>query len=229
MRLALACVAALVVCGSASAGDSLRVLYVGNSLTAANDLPRMVAELGSRTGVTVAYDVRAPGGFALEDHWQQTDVRDAIASGGYDWVVLQQGPSTLPESGENLRVWARTFADAARAAGARTALYGVWPESERRYALDAGIANYRRAAAESGSVLLPAAAAWKRAWAAAPKLALYGPDRFHPSRLGTYAAAVVIYAGLTGKPAVGLPRLGLPARAARIVQSAAAAALRSSR
>ena len=227
MRLALACVAALVVCGSASAGVSLRVLFVGNSLTAANDLPHVVAELGARTETTITYDVRAPGGFALEDHWQQTDVREAIETGGYDWVVLQQGPSTLPESGENLRVWARTFADAVRAAGARAALYAVWPESARRYALDAGIANYRRAAVESGSVLLPVGAAWKRALVAAPNLALYGSDGFHPSRLGTYAAAVVIYAGLTGRPAVGLPRLGFSARVARIVQTAAAAALRS--
>jgi hypothetical protein len=206
---------------------TLHVLFVGNSLTAANDLPAMVAELGARTGVTIDYDARTPGGFALEDHWQQTDVRDAIANGRYDWVVLQQGPSTLPESGENLRTWAGTFADAVRAAGGRTALYGVWPESERRDALDAGIANYRRAARDSGSVLLPAAAAWKRAWAASPKLALYGPDGFHPSRLGTYAAAVVVYAGLTGKPAVGLPRLGFAPRVARIVQTAAAAALRA--
>jgi hypothetical protein len=206
---------------------TLHVLFVGNSLTAANDLPGMVVQLGARSGVTIEYDVRTPGGFALEDHWQQTDIRDVIANGHYDWVVLQQGPSTLPESGENLRVWAGTFADAIRAAGGRPALYGVWPESYRRSALDAGIGNYRRAARDSGSVLLPAGAAWKAAWRAAPKLALYGPDGFHPSRLGSYVAAVVIYAGLTGSSPVGLPRLGFSARVARIAQTAAAAALRA--
>jgi len=206
---------------------TLHVLFVGNSLTAANDLPGMVAQLGARGGgVTIVYDVRAPGGFALEDHWQQTDVADAIANGRYDWVVLQQGPSTLPESGANLRLWAGTFADAVRAAGGRPALYGVWPESYRRSALDAGIANYRRAALDSGSVLLPAGAAWRAAWRVSPRLALYGPDGFHPSRLGTYLAAVVIYAGLTGRSPVGLPRLSLAPRTALIVQRAAAVALR---
>jgi hypothetical protein len=205
---------------------TVHVLFVGNSLTAANDLPAMVAQLGARSGVAVEYDARTPGGYALEDHWQMTDIRDAIFGGHYDWVVLQQGPSTLPESGENLRVWAGTFADAIRAAGARPALYGVWPESYRRSALDAGIGNYRRAARDSGSVLLPAGAAWKAAWKLSPRLALYGPDGFHPSRLGTYLAAVVIYAGLTGRSPVGLPRLFVPARTALLLQRAAATALR---
>jgi len=205
---------------------ALHVLFVGNSLTAANDLPGMVAQLGTRSGVTISYDVRAPGGYALEDHWTLTAVRDAIANGQYDWVVLQQGPSTLPESGANLREWAKTFADAVRAAGGRPALYGVWPESYRRYALDAGIASYRDAARDSGSVLLPAGAAWRAAWRASPRLALYGPDGFHPSRLGTYLAAVVIYAGLTGRSPVGLPRLFVPARTALTLQRAAASALR---
>jgi hypothetical protein len=205
---------------------TLHVLFVGNSLTAANDLPAVVAQLGARSGVSIVYDARTPGGFALEDHWQQTDVRDAIANGHYDWVVLQQGPSTLPESGVNLREWATTFADAVRAAGGRPALYGVWPESYRRSALDAGIANYAAAARASGSVLLPAGAAWRAAWRVSTRLALYGPDGFHPSRLGTYLAAVVIYAGLTGRSPVGLPRLFVPARTALTLQRAAAAALR---
>jgi hypothetical protein len=222
--------ALLVSASSAAAAPPLRVLYVGNSLTAANDLPHLVATLGARAGTTIEYDVRAPGGYALEDHWTQTDIQGVIAAGRYDWVVLQQGPSSLPESGENLRVWARTFADAARAAGGRAALYTVWPESYRRGALDAVIGNYRQAARDSGSALFPAGAAWKTAWQVEPSLRLYGADGFHPSRLGTYLAALVIYAGLTGTPAVGLPRVvdgfSVSPRVARILQRAAAAALR---
>ena len=34
----------------------------------------------------------------------------------------------------------------------------------------------------------------------------YGPDQFHPSRLGTYLAAAVVYTGLTGDLPRALPR-----------------------
>ena len=236
LAVAAAAAAATWAAGSASAhagGDPLRVLFIGNSLTSTNDLPGMVAALGARTGHPIAVEMRALGGFALEDHWNLTDVRDELSRGGFDWVVMQQGPSSLPDSGENLREWSIVFADAIRAGGATPALMTVWPEWYRRSVFDWVIGNYRRAARESGSVLLPAGAAWKALLAAHPTIPLYGPDGFHPTRLGTYAAAVVVYSRLTRSSPVGLPTalsVGgtvyvVNARYARLVQRAAAAAL----
>ena len=217
----------LALAPSAAAAGTLRVLFVGNSLTAANDLPGTVAALARGSGTAIVYDVRAPGGFALEDHWQTTDVRDAIAQGRYDVVVLQQGPTSLPESRANLLEWGRTFSAAIRAAGARPAFFTVWPESWRSSAFDAVIYSYRAAARDNVALLLPAGLAWKRVLRANPALELYGPDGFHPSRLGTYLAAVTIASGLTGTPAVGMERLGVAPRTAAILQRAAAAALRA--
>jgi hypothetical protein len=227
---ALLVVVCAVVGAAPAAAAPLRVLFVGNSLTATNDLPGMVARVASGTGVAFEYDVRAPGGYALEDHWNLTDIQDVIASGHYDWVVLQQGPSSLPESYANLREWASRFAGAVRAAGGRTALYTVWPERYRLSALDAVIANYRRAAEAAGAAVLPAGLAWKSVLRTNPKLPLYGPDGFHPSTFGTYLAALVVYSGLTGRSPVGLPRpVTVSAQRARILQRAAAAALRATR
>jgi hypothetical protein len=215
MRALVVLVCALAAVPVATA--SPRVLFVGNSLTAANDLPGMVARVGG-------FDVvaRTPGGYSLEDHWQLTDVEDVIAQGSFEFVVLQQGPSSLPDSGANLVEWTKTFADAIRGAGAKPVVYMVWPESYRRSVLNAVISNYRRAARESASLLAPVGEVWKRA----PGLALYGRDGFHPSRLGTYAAAVTITAVLAGRSPVGLPVVaGISATRARAVQRAAAAAL----
>ena len=74
---------------------------------------------------------------------------------------------------------------------------------------------------------MPAGLAWKNVLRTHRGIKLYGPDGFHPSRLGTYLAAVTIAAGITGKPAVGMARLGVSARVAAILQRAAAAALRA--
>ena len=203
------------------------MLFVGNSLTAANDLPAMVAALGARTGTPIEYETRAPGGFSLEDHWKLTDVADAIARGRYDWVVLQQGPTSLPESAANLETYAPLFANAIRAAGGKPALYMVWPEKYRISVLDQVVANYLAAARHSGSVILPAGLAWLKAIQSHPGFPLYGSDGFHPNRLGSYLAAITIYARISGRSPVGLPRLGVKQRNATIAQRAASAALRA--
>lgn len=185
----------------------MRVLFIGNSLTYFNDLPRLVAALSTVAGddpplqaAQVSY-----GGFALEDHLTQGDAPRAIAQGGWDVVLLQQGPSTLPESRENLIEYTRRFDVLIRAAGARTGIYGVWTSADRMFAFDDGIESYRQAAEAVDGILCPAALGWKAAWRRDPSLPLYGPDQFHPSALGSYLAALVIYAELRDKSPVGLP------------------------
>ena len=109
---------------------------------------------------------------------------------------MQQGPSALPESQANLREYAVRWSAEARANGARLALLTVWPESYRRGALTEVIASYRRAATSAKAELLPAGDAWRRAWHCEPGTPLYGRDGFHPSELGTYTAALVVYGRL---------------------------------
>lgn len=227
--LALALVAG---CGGedTSRTNPLRVLFVGNSLIATNDLPARVAEIAAESGRRpVEAHTVAPGGVSLEEHWRATGARKLLAAGTWDVVVLQQGPSSLPASRAHLRRWARRWADEARAHGVRPALLVPWPEAERKSALLATIASYADAAAASGSVLLPAGAAWRAAWRRDPGLELYGPDGFHPSELGTSLAALVIYAGLTGASARSLSVDRVAGDVARILRDAADEALAGAR
>ena len=220
---------ALSVAGSTSAAppEPLRVLFVGNSLTQANDLPAQVARLADATGRSLEYKTVAFGGFNLEDHWNQGDARTALATGDFDVVVMQQGPSALPESQVDLKLWAQRWASEATAAGTRLALLTVWPESWRQGALSDVIYSYQQAAAAAGADVYPAGAAWLFGWQCRPALGLYGPDGFHPSALGTYAAALVVYGRLFKAPlrvaALGKP--GTPAKTVRLLQWAAAKSL----
>jgi hypothetical protein len=202
----LACVAAG---GAGAQPRHLRVLFVGNSLTATNDLPSAVAAIARGVGHT-AIDVRivAPGGYALEDHWANGPALDALRSGRFDVVVLQQGPSSLPDSRVNLIEWTKRWADEARAHGTRPAVLTVWPERERFSVFADVVRNYRDAARGAGALLLPAGQAWRNAFRRRASIGLYGPDAFHPSRLGTYLAALVAYTGLTGELPRALPAAG---------------------
>src|SRR4029453_13016523 len=233
-RLGVIVVAAIAVAalvaghGARAKARPLRVLFVGNSLTATNDLPAVVAGLARATSRDLEYRTIAFGGYALEDHWAQGDGRAALGSRSGGVVVMQQGPSALPESQINLRQWASRFADEARATGTRPALLTVWPESYRRGVLRDVIASYQRAAAAARADLFPAGLAWQIAWGCKPRLGLYGPDGFHPSALGTYAAALVLYGRLFEAPLVGIRAL-MPAwlgpPTALLLQKAAAKAL----
>ena len=220
---------ALAVAGSTSAAppEPLRVLFVGNSLTQANDLPAQVARLAAATGRSLEYKTVAFGGFNLEDHWNQGDARTALATGDYDVLVMQQGPSALPESQVDLKLWAGRWADEARAAGTRPrALDGMARVLAAGCAfrchllVPAGCRGRRRG-------VYPAGAAWLFAWQCRPALGLYGPDGFHPSPLGTYAAALVVYGRLFTAPlrvaALGKP--GVAAKTVRLLEWAAAKSL----
>jgi hypothetical protein len=213
--------------------EPLRVLFVGNSLTHTNDLPAVVATLARGLGTEIEYETIAPGGMSLEDHWNAGRVPAEIATGVWDAVVMQQGPSALPESQANLREWADRLAEHARRHGARPALLTVWPEGYRANVLGDVIASYANAAKAADAELYPAGVAWQAAWSRTPSLPLYGSDGFHPSPLGTYLAALVVAAGLTGEQppaaAFSIDRPGFklsvsPARA-RLLRTAAADAL----
>lgn len=212
-----------------------RVLFVGNSLTYVNDLPGMVAALSRRGGETPALATEAVvfGNVSLEDHWARKQALRAIERGGWSHVVLQQGPSSLPENRAMLVSWTKRFAKRIRAFGARPALYMVWPAAGRSADFPRVIDSYAAAAEAVDGLLLPVGAAWRAAWRRDPDLELYGGDGFHPSPLGTYLAAVVVEAALTERAPraepveIALPEgaLVISAERARLLQTAAAEAL----
>jgi hypothetical protein len=196
--------------GSTTSGPdpsgSLRVLFIGNSLTQFNDLPEMVRALSdSAGGQPIRVGEVTFGGFSLQDHWHQGDALEAIDSRRWDVVVMQQGPSSLDESRAELIDWAGRFATRIRAAGGRPALYQVWPMDYRLDVFDRILESYRLAAEGVQGELLPAGAAWAAAWENNPGLPLYGSDGFHPSAMGSYLAALAIYGELLDVSTAGLP------------------------
>ena len=206
------CVALVAAsCNSSSGPDtapagSLRVLFIGNSLTYTHDLPDVLEAIAdSAGGRRIHTGSVAFGGVSLEDHWQKGDALEAIDSGRWDIVILQQGPSSLDASRANLIVWTGHFATRIRAAGAEPALYQVWPEVTRLDVFDRVLDSYRLAAESINGELLPVGSAWRAAWHRDTTLALYGPDGFHPSAMAVYLAAITIYGELLDRSTVGLP------------------------
>jgi hypothetical protein len=183
----------------------INLLFIGNSLTYVNDLPGVVAALGDASGLTIAVRSHALPDYALEDHWNDGVAVRSIDAGGWNFVILQQGPSSLDASRANLIDYATRFGARIRASGATPALYAVWPEMVRLGVFDRVSESYRLAAVAANGVLMPAGEAWRAAWRHDSALTFYGADGLHPSPLGTYAAGLVIFRRVTGRTAIGLP------------------------
>lgn len=221
--------------GMGDLGQGMKVLFIGNSLTAFNNLPERVQIIAEAAGHELAVRSVVGMGYSLEDHWEKGEALRAIRSARWDVVVLQQGPSSLALNQVHLREWTSRFDAVIREQSARPALYMVWPEAAQPGSWNAVSDAYTRAAEAVAGMLFPVGEAWRAAWSRDPTLELYSGDGFHPSELGSSLAALVIFQQLFGESPVGLPHrmvpatkglptLTIPSELAPILQEAAAEA-----
>ena len=191
-----------------------------------NDVPGMVRDLAAAAGLGWQVEAQLLSGAGLEDHWQRGTAQSRIRNGGWDAVVLQQGPSSLPESRANLRQWTGTFDEVVRQSGARSALYMVWPDLARFAWFDRVRDSYALAARDVEGWFLPAGESWRAAWEDEPGLQLYGGDGFHPTAAGSWVAALTIFGGLSERALADLPAPGgMDPATADLLRRAAAGAL----
>jgi hypothetical protein len=184
------------------------VLFIGNSLTSTNDLPATVAQLAGSVSDTIIVESVTRPNFAVIDHVNGgSDAIAVVKRGGWDYVVLQQGPTSQQLYRDTLILASRLLDPDVRAGGGRIAQLMAWPAEPNRGVFDGVLQSCVEAARAVEGLCFPAGEAWRAAWALDPTLPLYGPDGFHPSPLGTYLAALVVYEGITGHDARRLPQV----------------------
>ncbi len=182
------------------------VLFVGNSLTYVNDLPATVAAIAEMAGDTIRVASSAGPNLALIDHLTgSTDAPEKIAADRWEFVILQQGPTPAGICRDSLVLWTKMFEPRIRAGGAQPALLMTWPGASFSSLFDDVRISFQNAATAVNGTFMPAGEAWRAAWKADPTLPLYGGDGFHPSSLGTFLTALVVYERVTGKDARALP------------------------
>jgi hypothetical protein len=186
-------------------GEGRRVLFIGNSYTYLADIPGLVQAMAdSAGGDKIAVETVAGPDMALVDHWKEGTAKREIAEGGWEWVVLQQGPSSVQVNRDSLRTLTQMFGAEIAKVNATPALFSAWPSSTRTQDFDRAIESYTLAAQDVSGILLPVASSWKKAWETDPELQMYS-DGLHPSAIGAYLAAATIYSKLLNRTPVGLP------------------------
>ena len=171
---------------------SLKILFIGNSHTYYNDMPRMVQRRAADEGFDCHVTMIAHGGWFLEQHVEEPDVRFNILFGGYDYVVLQDvAQPFVPE--EKYAGAVRTLTAWIKEAGSTPVIYETWAaesEPEKQAHMNE---VHRRIAAENEALLAPVGENWwnyKESW---PDLKIYDPDGEHASVNGSEFAAKYIW------------------------------------
>ncbi len=215
-----------------SAADDARtwVLFVGNSHTYINDVPRMVRRVAEQAGnFDIRADMVAFPDYSLQDHWYQGAARTALERYRWDFVVMQQGPSAQGDNPLHLRHWTEQFDPLVRASGAEPVLYQIWPSLGRRADVAGALEAYTGAAAAVEGILAPVGDAFTVTLAGDPAAGVYAADGMHASRLGSYVAALTIVARLLElDPRTlpdAIPGASTPASVVAFLQESAAVAL----
>jgi hypothetical protein len=201
----------------------LQLLYIGNSFTARNDLPGLVARLAAARGRTVGHRLISAGGASLRRHWNAGTAREAIRDGHFAYVVLQE-QSTLPlKYAARMHENVRLFDGEIKAAGSRTLLYMTWARSDAPQSQRGISEAYTAIGRELGATVVPVGVAWQSFLQRYERPVLHDRDKSHPTLAGTYLAACVFLAVLFGDSPVGLREdiPGLDARDQELLQIAA--------
>ena len=202
--------------GCVASEPCTRVLFLGNSYTAVNDLPQTFADLAWSAHRRVEFGVQAPGGWTLADQADSPDTARLIAGTRWDFVVLQD-QSEIPsvESSRQTLMYpaARLLVPMIRAAGAVPIFFLTWAHrdgwsdggvpgySTMQRAIDAG---YMFIASEQHAPVAPVGAAWSEVVNQESTPDLWQGDGSHPTTKGTYLAACVFYAVLFKSNSTGL-------------------------
>ena len=221
MRLSLLLLIACFVSFKTSAqNDTLRVLFLGNSYTAYNNLPQLTANLtAGSSGKVLITDSRTPGGQTLEGHWGNAASLNKIKQGNWDVVVLQE-QSQIPVipffKQYSMEPYAGLLNDTIRKYNGncvRVMLYLTWGRQDGGQQCDPSGTNcsvafadffhmqdslraaYNSVADKYGLQVAPVGISWQQVLADT-LLVLHTSDKSHPNLRGSFLAACTFYAAI---------------------------------
>jgi hypothetical protein len=171
---------------------NFNVLFVGNSLTYTNDLPKLVRSIAATKGLTIKTKMLAKPDFAIVDHWVTSRLKKLIKSKKFDYVIIQQGPSSQQSGLDMLVNGGANYAKLCEENNTKLAYFMVWPSIKYYHTFDGVIANYTSAASTNKATLIPVGTYWKDYITKTGDYSFYSNDGFHPSKVGSQKAAEII-------------------------------------
>lgn len=195
----------LSACGSAGNPDLplKKILFIGNSYTDYNQgLDYQLLKFSPNSEAARM----SPGGYTLQNHFEDVNTLRTIRSGEWDVVVLQEQSQTPVTNYKAFAEYAQKFNAEIKTAGAETILFMTWerPDSVQYGVTTKALANnYTYLGQQLGVKVAPVGLAFAKALQERPDLVLYSADG-HPTPQGTYLATAVFYGVIFDQSPVGI-------------------------
>lgn len=209
-----------VLCCTLQADDEKRVLIIGNSYTFYNDLPNVLQALSKKTKCPLIVDSHTAGAMSLRgflESPQHARARQLVETGNYDWLILQDQSQTPAYKPEETMDSVRRWAAIAKKHNTKVLLFLTWAHASNEGGKMRPLVDmqeltstaYCKAGIENKVKVAPVGEAWARWYRKNPNKPLHLEDCSHPNPTGTYLAACVLHASISGKPVKGSGTLTL--------------------
>lgn len=217
-------------CVTVQSQDTLRVLFLGNSYTSANNLPLLLKNMAAAAGNIMVTDQNVPGGYTTESHLSNAVSLSKIRAGIWNYVVIQEQsqiptidhyrynsmyPSMLQLKDSILlynpcariityMTWGRRFGGQ-QCDG--TGTYCSPAFRDFNHMQDSLRSAYLQISDSMKVQCAPVGIAWQQVLHDTT-LVLHQSDNSHPNLSGSYLAACTIFSTITQKQSSGLSYIG---------------------
>jgi len=176
-----------------SQNDSKQFLFIGNSLTYTNNLPEILENIAINFDKNVETTSLCYPNYGLEDHWNDGKIQKLINRGKFDYIIIQQGPSSQNVGKEMLIDYGTKIKTICDKKGSQLVFFMVWPSKNYYYTFNGVIANYKLAAEINDALLFPVGEIWQAYDEIKNLESLYSIDGFHPSKTGSFLSALTMF------------------------------------
>lgn len=188
----------------------IKILFIGNSYTAANDLPGMLLALSKSANAQpeLIVDSQIVGGATLKKHWDDGVALQKINATDWDFVVLQEQSQTpLRQFGRDqlFYPYARLFAKEIRRIGAIPLFFMTWARPDTPGPQAWWTNSYVSITKSLNAECAPAGMAFEKVKQSLPHIQMFQDKGGHPTPQATYLIACVFYATIYDKTPEGLP------------------------
>ncbi len=156
-------------------------------------MPEILEYIGKQNGLTIKTKSLCFPNYAIIDHLDSGLFQKLLLKEKFDFVIIQQGPSSqnegkrmLIEDGEKINSICKKY-------NTKLGYFMVWPSIKYYFTFNKVIKNYELAAKKNNALLFPVGKIWQEYHQNKKLENLYSIDNFHPSKAGSFLAALTIF------------------------------------
>jgi hypothetical protein len=217
-----------------ASSDSVNILFIGNSYTHMNVMPKIFEKLCKEKGKPVYVQMNTRAGASFSVHVTRDDMFEAIRSRKWDYVILQGYSREFAHSYDKIDKetlpYLNSIVDSIKSNNACTNVlfYLTWgykngyeeiPTMDTYDKMATNIINgYTYISSCYDFPIVPVGVVWKNIRTKFPEINLYDADNQHPNKNGSYLSACTFYASIFKESPEGAITSTIEGKIASIIQ-----------